>query len=821
MTPELHDRIIARLLDSGAVDHPWSDLIVAALEGEERLRSHLDGAHPVAKPSPPAGPTGPKFVEPPGAYVSSITVEGFRGVGPAVTLPLRPGPGLTLIVGRNGSGKSSFAEALEFLLTGANYRWDDRPKVWVQGWRNLHHADRAAIKAELLVEQKGTLTVSREWKAGEDLPKAAPVLRIKAGTAQPLNSLGWEEPLAKFRPFLSYNELGSLLDEGPAKLYDALSSVLGLEDLLGIQNLLAKVRKERHAQIDEAKRRAAELRDRIARFDEAGVDRRLAQASLLLEGPPWDLETIRRLVDDAGEDDTRDIEILKKIAALGLPDENAVAAAVARLRSAQRALDEMAGTDVQRASDLADLLEEAVEFHARHEANDCPVCRKGQLNSEWVDKTRAEILRLKELAAAYRAAQRALAEAIAAAKRLMTPPPPVLAEAVDLGLAGLPEARRQWLAWAEGAALTSAPALADHLEKHVRPFVEAVRRLVEEAREELKKREDIWRPIAADIAAWLPLGRQAMRNRELVKALKAAEDWWKEASGVLRDERFAPIAERALTVWNQLRLLSNVNLGEIALEGTAQRRRVTLQVTVDGTDAEALGVMSQGELHSLALSLFLPRATLPESPFRFISIDDPVQSMDPARVEGLARTLADAARTRQVIVFTHDDRLPEAVRRLGLAASIMGVTRRARSVVEVRAISDPVGSLLDDARAVALTEDLPKRVAARVVPGFCRTAIEAACMERVRRRRLARGEPHEQVEELLTANTRTHPLMALALFDDEKRTEDVLPRLKKFGQWAVDVFNRCKAGAHTSHDGDLKETIDAAHRLALKIAELS
>src|SRR5262245_44740771 len=159
MTPELHDRIITRLLESGAVDEPWSDVIVAALEGEERLRAHLDGAHPVAKPSPPAVPAGPKFVEPPGAYVSSITVEGFRGVGPAVTLPLRPGPGLTLIVGRNGSGKSSFAEALEFLLTGANYRWDDRPKVWVQGWRNLHHPGRAAIKAELLVEQKGVLTV--------------------------------------------------------------------------------------------------------------------------------------------------------------------------------------------------------------------------------------------------------------------------------------------------------------------------------------------------------------------------------------------------------------------------------------------------------------------------------------------------------------------------------------------------------------------------------------------------------------------------------------------------------------------------------------
>ena len=136
----------------------------------------------------------------------------------------------------------------------------------------------------------------------------------------------------------------------------------------------------------------------------------------------------------------------------------------------------------------------------------------------------------------------------------------------------------------------------------------------------------------------------------------------------IRDERFSPVAERAIAIWKQLRLQSNVDLGGIELEGTAQRRRVTLRVTVDGTPAEALGVMSQGELHALALSLFLPRATLPESPFRFLWIDDPVQSMDPARVEGLARALAETAKTRQVVVFTHDDRLPEAVRRLGIPA---------------------------------------------------------------------------------------------------------------------------------------------------------
>ena len=31
--------------------------------------------------------------------------------------------------------------------------------------------------------------------------------------------------LEAYRPFLSYNELGSMLDERPSKLYDALSKV--------------------------------------------------------------------------------------------------------------------------------------------------------------------------------------------------------------------------------------------------------------------------------------------------------------------------------------------------------------------------------------------------------------------------------------------------------------------------------------------------------------------------------------------------------------------------------------------------------------------
>ena len=130
-----------------------------------------------------------------------------------------------------------------------------------------------------------------------------------------------------------------------------------------------------------------------------------------------------------------------------------------------------------------------------------------------------------------------------------------------------------------------------------------------------------------------------MRGAADLKRLKSAEAWLKKAAAGIRDDRFPPIAEKAAGIWEHLRQQSHVELGRIQLTGEGTRRRVALDVTVDGVEGAALGVMSQGELHSLALSLFVPRATLPESPFRFIVIDDPVQSMDPARVDGLARVL--------------------------------------------------------------------------------------------------------------------------------------------------------------------------------------
>ena len=322
------------------------------------------------------------------------------------------------------------------------------------------------------------------------------------------------------------------------------------------------------------------------------------------------------------------------------------------------------------------------------------------------------------------------------------------------------------------------------------------------------------------MAAWLPGARAALEAGEVRKPLKAAEDWVKATAADLRAARLAPIADAAIANWELLRRESNVSLEGFALRRSGNTKMAEVDVRVDGTDASAFGVMSQGELHALAVSVFLPRATLPESPFRFVVIDDPVQSMDPAKVDGLARALARTAQTRQVIVFTHDERLPEAARRLGLDATTLEVTRHPSSVVEVRVALTPVERHLEDARALVRSEGVPPEVAERVVPGFCRHAMEAACTQVIRRRRIDRGDAHAEVEAEIAKATKLYTFLSLALFDDPGRGSDVLTSINnRFGSKSTDAVRAVNKGVHETLGVDLHDLVRDSATFARQLAE--
>lgn len=784
----LLDLVLERLVEDGSLDDDSRELVLAACEGDEAVEAALGGTWTApAREQAAAG-------EPMGAYLAAVTVEGFRGIGPATTLAVPPGPGLTLVVGRNGSGKSSFAEGLELLLTGDSLRWKGRSRVWADGWRNLHHAGPAAIEAVLAVEGvPGNTVVRREWCQGADLAGASTWCQRPGAARHPLEALGWGHALEVFRPFLSYNELGSMLDEGPSKLYDALSTMLGLEDLV----LAAQTLRDARLSADKAAKRIAagakELAGRMVGLD----DERAAPALAALASRPPDLAAVRQVLTapvDTGADGS--LALLQRLASIAGPDPGDCANAASTLRSAGAAVRAAAGTDAGRALALARLLEQALEFHGAHPGADCPVCGIADaLDADWRDSTVAQLERLRAEASAAMSAEQRLQAATARARRLLTAPPDGLARGGDVGVDEAEQLERLWRDWAS-VDVDDLEAVAVRLES-AGPVANAATVVRDRASAERARREDRWQPLATDLAVWLGEAVENAPRTARLGALKRAESWVKETAGLIRDERFEPIADRARALWAMLRQQSNVDLGAVKLSGASTQRRVMLDVTVDDVPGAALGVMSQGELHCLALSLFLPRATMAESPFRFLVIDDPVQAMDPARVDGLAHVLRDVAASRQVLVFTHDDRLPEAVRRLGIDATVVEVTRTERSVVALRPSLTPSRRALDDAFALAKTDTLPAKVANRVVPGLCRLALEAACTEVVRRRRIGRGEPHAAVEQLLEASLKLAPRLALALFDDASaagRVPDEIER--RWGRSKRDVYFRANRGAH-------------------------
>lgn len=803
----LFETVLERLLAATELDERVGSLVLAACEGEEPLRCAL--AENAATRS--REPRGAARVEPVGAYLQSLSVCGFRGIGKGVALPLTPGPGLTLVVGRNGSGKSSFAEGLEFALTGDNRRWAGRPKVWKEGWRNLHHQGPGEVRAELLVEGvAGPTVVCRSWA---DTESTAVFVQPHGQPQTDLSYLGWGPALSTHRPFLSYNELGSMLDEGPSKLYDAIATGLGLDELKAAQNLLRDQRSSRESQTKAVRSEAAEL----VRLLESSEDERAALCRDALSGKRWKLEVIEESLGSAEVTggDEGELSLLVWLSALRPPEENRVDQLVVRLREATAKLEEVAGTESERNLRLADLLQKALDVQA---GSECPVC-SAALPPEWAEETRSQVSALRESAQAARAARDGLREAVGSARAILSAVPARLVESERVAL-DPSRVLQAWTQWSRGSQLEDPSALLEHLEASYLPLAESLEAFAESARIELRRREDAWRPLAQRLGAWLPQARQCDRERPNIAALKKAGQWLDEFEDQLRNERFAPVAEKAQSIWEMLRHQSNVSLDEIFLEGTRTRRRVVLSVTVDGVEGAALGVMSQGELTSLALSLFLPRATLPESPFRFVVIDDPVQSMDPAKVDGLARVLEGVARDRQVVVMTHDARLPEAVRRLGISATVLEVTRRGGSQVTVRPTSDPARRALQDAFALAMTENLQPQVAARVVPGFCRAALEAVLVDIVRRRRLTAGEPYAQVEALLEDTGLTR-LGSLALFDDDSRGGEVRPTLsQRFGARASDTFKSLNRGAHGGYDGSVLQLVRDTEWLVREVAVL-
>ena len=786
--------------DSGLDEHA-KYAVIAALESAEALREQIDGtAAPVERPSTDDA----EIVEPLGAYLKSITVAGFRGIGPRATLEVSPYPGITLISGRNGSGKSSFAEGLELALTGQSYRWrNKRAKMWADSWRNLHQGNPCEVRVEFTVPGANVTTAGVDWAEGADLTGSDTWTQVAGAKRQPgTDSLGWANALDIYRPLLTYDEIGGLLDQEPFKLYDALATLLGLEEIQDAEKRLAGLLSERK----QARAVATNaLRDLKATLQNADDPRALDAAKLLKKRQP-DLDAVTALVSDADSPQTMIVAKLRAIAEISVPDLDDVVSTTSTLRQKESKALELADQALDAAEHRSTLLRQALAYRDTTDDEQCPVCGVGALDGGWKQHTRefldAEDQRLTD----YRLAQTELKQARVAVEALLSGTVDV-AQVDGVQLPSL-DAYAAAIA-AAGARPSDVGRLADHADQVMPRVIDALTDLQTEASAAVTTLEDAWAPIALRINGWLSLEHTARSTDDVVARLDAGKRWVTANANVLRNQRMQPIADRAREIWSQLRQESNVDISSITLQGARTHRKAVLEGSVDGHPAAALTVMSQGELHALALALFIPRATAQASPFRFIVLDDPIQAMDPAKIEGFISMLRTLAESRQVIVFSHDDRLAASIRQLGVPAQLLEVTRETGSSITVKTANSPAKRFADDAFALVADDNVDDAIKRRAAPGLFRLAVESAAQQVFYAKRAAAGEPHDESELEWEIYKKTNQRVALAVYGDAKAD---ISAWRSYRQHRYPTLTICNRGSHGNIPGLTKDDVRCLHR---------
>lgn len=745
-------------------------------------------------------------------HLDSVAVTGFRGIGCRTWLKLGARPGVTLVVGRNGSGKSSIAEAVEVAFTGEDPRRRTANATRSGNWRNLHDGDRPEIEVRLSIAgDPGPSTLTRKW-TGAAFGDSEAELRRPGHGRIPFRQAGWQQALTDHRPFLSHADLDRLINGKPSEMYDNIAPILGLGRIFDADQLLGPEERELDRAAKTVKEETAGLKEALYELED---DERAVQALVAIDTKGRaDLETLDALVAGLPTVDEGRIAELRAAAGHQGPDVDRIRDAVDRLRHALADVEDVQATGADDARRLADLLDAALEHGERHPDDEsCPVCGgERRLDEEWAARATAEVAVLRRTAKDADDAHAGLRQAVRTVQDLVVRAPGSIPEA----LAG------PWNVWAACRTIDDPRELAGCAEAAAVTLADACAAVRKEAAEELERRDERWRGLAVRLGGWAERARAAEREEPRLRDLRKARAWLKALSAELRAQRMAGFADHSQRIWEKLRDKSNVDLKAVSLHGSekATVRKLVMDVSVDGTEAPALGVMSTGEQHSLALALFLPRSATADSPFGFIVVDDPVQSMDPAKVHGLAQVLHELGEHRQVVVFTHDTRLQHAFTSQNLQVTVFQVDREESSRVRVEPVADPVGQAIDDARAIAATQDLPAAARTHVLPGLCRIALENAFLEAAWIRHHRSGGSERELHQAVADADKLMKVAALALFGDIGRTGEVYRKLTALcGPRAVGLVKQCQGGAHAggAQIADPYRFVDEIESIAQKV----
>lgn len=631
--------------------------------------------------------------------VNYVEICGFRGFRDRVRIDC--GRGFTVVSGRNGVGKSTLCDAVEFALTGAidKYRVEKAARESINDylwWRGKGKASDHFVRVSFETPDGDEFVVTRARESGAD-KSASQIEDILCSALRPDNavkqlcrtSIIRDEWIAALSVDMSETDRFELVRSalGPVEgadyadkakevlaastatqsrvnasyhmlreqLHTALSQLSEAKDAVAqagdVATALAIVQREASPDVTEIAgvvslgRRA--LVDRRARLGQSG--------DVVVRGR--DVAILRRQFDDPASVAERKVAEAR-LSAAAVANNNAQEA----LAIAQRTFEVEEKADAIAAS-LAALIEhgERLGLHDNH----CPLCAAERTDDEFASGLELARDRMKGLATGVAEARRNLAVASEAAQitsRELHQADQAWTEITESEstLRALEQAHMELIErlGIDGRFATDPDGLDRELAKERNLLIELERALItleaSQAVSQISALENRVTALRGDVDTAASDLAQAEAATGMAKSI---EQEIRRVSGEIIDERLAQISPLLNELYQRLRPHPDWRTIQYSIRGDL-RRFLTLRVG-DGLNPQFVFSSGQRRAAGMAflLSVHLARAWVK---LRTIILDDPVQHIDDFRALHLAEVLAAfRADGRQVICAVEDSALAE------------------------------------------------------------------------------------------------------------------------------------------------------------------
>lgn len=592
-----------------------------------------------------------------------MEVEGFRGAKQSINIAFDSMPGVTVLHGENGSGKSSITEALRMALEGQVGLTHFGAKANIQDlWGSVDErssgTETSLVSVHFQDADKPDVRLSLKVKFdGKSVLRTAE-LRAESGDIIffPEDSSAWTQWNSALRaapPIFAYAELANELQKR-GDLQTWLSACLAMDTAnrefnSAVAERQTKARVAKNA--IESARVAADVR--LSDVDRVATESGISEITAIQWGA---LEDQRQLdlwlaTQDLSERIKQDKPLPKDLY-LELLDysENYKELKTAWITAAKAALN----TPVATA--LVDLDNKIRESHQEDNEGICPVC--GAQSPHWQGHLHEQAL---SFVSAHKASERLDRHVRLRHTKLFEPIRNCLplishdyqdTSAVNdvthmLAHPGVASSTKDDL---DPSVLDAIDALCAWVRSDsAKTFVNTAVSVADLRHQWLCERWDAMTPF---LKVWQENYREALVADEWKTALSR----WNTHLATLRKGRSAKLRELVSPMVSAL--LGDVGIELALLEVNKIETKLILK-NRRGEEVE-LSHLSAGQRNALILGPIL--GTIGGGIFKFCFLDDPVHAFDDFRVDQLAATLANIGQKQSLIVTTHDGRFVEYLR---------------------------------------------------------------------------------------------------------------------------------------------------------------